>query len=166
MPRTEIEATLIVGAVPSEQTRFRLCIGCRETRPLEDFSYRDQARGLRRSRCRFCMRAYAREHYIQNKARYATGDWGGTRSSRRDLSREIDEYLRTHTCVDCGESDPLLLEFDHRDGVEKLETIAFLKARGNRDELFAEIRKCDVRCSNCHQRRTAKQFGWAKLLVA
>jgi len=112
------------------------------------------------------MRTYAREHYRQNKARYSTGDWGRKRSSRGDLSREIDEYLLAHTCVDCGESDPLVLEFDHRDGVDKLETIAFLRARGRRDELLAEIEKCDVRCSNCHQRRTAKQFGWAKLLVA
>lgn len=165
-PRSEIDAPLIVGAVQSEQTGFRRCTGCGETRPLEDFSYRDQARGLRRARCRLCMRTYARQHYRENKARYATGDWERTRSSRRDLSHEIDEYLRTHTCVDCGENDPLVLEFDHRDGVAKLETIAFLRARGSRDELFAEIRKCDVRCSNCHQRRTAKQFGWSKLLVA
>jgi hypothetical protein len=101
-----------------------------------------------------------------NKVRYATADWERKRSSRRDLSREIDEYLRAHTCVDCGETDPLVLEFDHRDGVEKLETIAFLRARGGRDELLAEVDKCDVRCSNCHQRRTAAQFGWTKLLVA
>jgi hypothetical protein len=112
------------------------------------------------------MRIYAREHYRRNKAKYATGDWGGKRSGRVDLLREIDEYLRVHPCVDCGESDPLVLEFDHKDGVDKLETIAFLRARGSRDELVAEIEKCEVRCSNCHQRRTAKQFGWTKLLVA
>ncbi len=165
-PRSRTDTTPIMGALLSEESGFRRCTGCDETRPLEAFSYRDQARGLRRVRCRFCMRTYAREHYRQNKARYSTGDWGRKRSSRGDLSREIDEYLLAHTCVDCGESDPLVLEFDHRDGVDKLETIAFLRARGRRDELLAEIEKCDVRCSNCHQRRTAKQFGWAKLLVA
>jgi len=112
------------------------------------------------------MRAYARDHYIRNKVRYATADWGRMRSNRGDLGREINEYLRAHACVDCTESDPLVLEFDHRDGVDKLETIAYLRVRGTRQELLDEIAKCDVRCSNCHQRRTAKQFGWAKLLVA
>ena len=156
----------IVSAVLSEEPGFRQCTGCGRTRPNEDFSYRDRARGIRRARCRFCMRRYAAEHYRRNKARYATADWGRTRSRRGDIDREIDEYLRAHPCIDCGERDPLVLEFDHRDGVEKLETIAFLRARGKRDALMAEIDKCDVRCSNCHQRRTAKQFRWTKLLLA
>jgi hypothetical protein len=112
------------------------------------------------------MRTYAREHYRRNKEKYATGTWERKRSSRGDLGREIDEYLREHACVDCGESDPLVLEFDHRDGVDKVETIAFLRVRGTREGLLAEIGKCDVRCSNCHQRRTAEQFAWAKLLIA
>jgi hypothetical protein len=112
------------------------------------------------------MREYAREHYRRNKARYATADWERNPLNRNDLNREIDEYLRAHPCVDCGESDPLVVEFDHRDGLQKPQTVAFLRAKGRRDESLAEIKKCDVRCSNCHQRRTAKQFGWAKMLVA
>jgi transcription elongation factor Elf1 len=166
MPRTEVYPAPVMMAVLSLESGSRQCTGCGIAKPLEDFSYRDRSRGLRRARCRSCMRAYAREHYIRNKARYATADWERKRSSRRDLSREIDDYLRMHACADCGETNPVVLEFDHRDGVSKLETIAFLRVRGTREDLMTEIGKCDVRCSNCHQRRTAKQFGWTKLLVA
>jgi hypothetical protein len=111
------------------------------------------------------MRRYARDHYQRNIRRYADHDWERKRSARKALNLELGEYLQSHPCVDCGEADPLVLDFDHRDGVEKLETIAYLRVRGNREELLAEIEKCDVRCSNCHSRRTAKQFGWSKMLT-
>jgi hypothetical protein len=32
--------------------------------------------------------------------------------------------------------------------------------------LKAEIAKCQVRCANCHRRRTAAQFGWWRSLGA
>ena len=57
----------------------------------------------------------------------------------------------------------MVLEFDHRDGTDKRETVAWFTAKGDRAAMFAEIDKCDVRCANCHHRRTARQFRWTKL---
>jgi ribose 5-phosphate isomerase RpiB len=70
------------------------------------------------------------------------------------------EYLNGHPCVDCGESDVRVLEFDHV-GNAKLENVATLCGQGvGLIRLKAEIAKCQVRCANCHRRRTAAQFGW------
>jgi hypothetical protein len=124
------------GAVLSEESGFRRCTDCGETRLLEDFSYRDQARGLRRARCRFCMRTYAREHYRRNKVRYMTADWARKCSSRGDIGREMDEYLRTHTCADCGENDPLVLEFDHK-----------MESRNSRPSRFYGLEASAMSCS-------------------
>jgi hypothetical protein len=41
------------------------------------------------------------------------------------------------------------LDFDHRPGTHKSFGIAGSSSR-NRDMIWAEIQKCDVRCRNCH----------------
>lgn len=70
-------------------------------------------------------------------------------------------YLASHPCVDCGESDPVVLEFDHRG--DKLFNIssAFFAAISV-DRLAAEVAKCDVRCANCHRRKSSESLGWWK----
>src|SRR5881397_3911955 len=135
----------------------------RELKSLSDFALKDRARGLRRSRCRECLRLYGRQRYRLSRSRDAIGALSRTRNDRIALRKELDHYLRAHQCVDCGETDALVLEFDHRDGTDKRETVAWFTGKGDRVAVFAEIDKCDVRCANCHHRRTARQFGWTKL---
>jgi hypothetical protein len=69
------------------------------------------------------------------------------------------EYWSIHCCVDCGESDIIVLEFDHRNPKEKSGEVGKLAALGKFDTMLTEISKCDVVCSNCHAKRTAKMFG-------
>lgn len=71
------------------------------------------------------------------------------------------DYLKNHPCVDCKESDPIVLEFDHVRG-EKKFNISCLINSTNIDILSQEIKKCEVRCANCHKRKTAKQFNYFK----
>jgi hypothetical protein len=71
--------------------------------------------------------------------------------------RRIYEYLLTHPCVDCGESDPVVLEFDHvgeRD--ENSRDVTGLSSR-RWERILEEIAKCEVVCANDHARRTAKR---------
>lgn len=62
-------------------------------------------------------------------------------------------YLLTHPCVDCGEIDTMILEFDHREPENKDFNIFRGVPQFGFDRLKAEIEKCDVRCCNCHTRR-------------
>jgi hypothetical protein len=81
---------------------------------------------------------------------------------RSEVRKNIVEYLREHPCVDCGETDIVVLEFDHI--AEKVANISAY-AGGGRSwaRVKAEIDKCEVRCANCHRRRTALIGGFYRV---
>jgi len=54
-------------------------------------------------------------------------------------------------CVDCGNDDPLVLDFDHR--LPKQKTIIVTKC-STLASMRHEASKCDLRCANCHRRKT------------
>lgn len=69
-------------------------------------------------------------------------------------------YLEERPCVDCGESDPVVLEFDHVRGEKKANVSGLMGRRGSLIRLQEEVAKCEVRCANCHRRVTARRGGW------
>lgn len=79
----------------------------------------------------------------------------------RDRNRQyLWDYYSTHPCVDCGETDPVVLEADHVRGVKKYNVGAMAHSTRSLRAIDEELAKCDVVCANCHRRRTAVQQGW------
>lgn len=64
----------------------------------------------------------------------------------------VTEVLRAAGCCDCGERDPVVLDFDHI-GVKR-ERVARLVSTASIETLRAEIEQCVVRCATCHRVRT------------
>lgn len=85
------------------------------------------------------------------------------RHRARNHSR-VMAYLDEHPCTDCGESDPVVLDFDHLPGHVKRFTISRAVGASTRSwtSILAEIAKCEVVCANCHRRRTAARGGFRK----
>lgn len=135
------------------------CSRCRVEKSIEDFAKKNSQR--RQSHCRECGREYIRQHYRKNKPYYLE------RNCRKKLEtkRKVLEFLRTQKCIDCGEAEPLYLDFDHRDPALKSFTIGTVLGQGAKSwrTIQNEIAKCDIRCVKCHRRRTAQQFGWFRL---
>src|SRR6476620_3333393 len=79
----------------------------------------------------------------------------------------ILNYLLTNPCTDCGETDPVVLDFDHVKGI-KTANVSTLMNNGNSIEnLIKEIEKCEIRCANFHRRKTYKTLGHvSKTLVS
>jgi len=79
---------------------------------------------------------------------------------RAERQAAVAEYLSTHPCVDCGENDIIVLDFDHRDDSSKRADVGRLLTGGySVRTVMIEIEKCDVRCANCHRIRTAISRG-------
>ena len=139
------------------------CSRCGNEQPIDDFPWKVRSRGLRRSRCRSCVRAYSHQHYLANSDKYKKRRRERGDNGRAKVRVRVTEYLSQHPCVDCGETSRAILEFDHRDPAQKRLPVSRLAESGGWRTVLQEIEKCDVRCANCHRKRTARQFGWAKL---
>jgi len=124
---------------------------------IEEFAWKNQAAGRRHARCRTCVSAVSREHYAKFRDDYLERTKRRRGKCREENQRRILEYLSLHPCVDCGETDVVVLEFDHRGN--KSFTVAYMMQFIQWPKMEAEIAKCDVRCANCHRRKTAAELG-------
>jgi hypothetical protein len=141
----------------------RICCTCGLAKPMSEFAVKNKQRGTRSTKCRSCQAAYSREHYRRNRPSYLQRAASQRKANREQCRQQVFDYLTTHPCVDCGEVDPIVLEFDHRNASLKRESISRMISQRTWPIVQLEIAKCDVRCANCHRRRTAEQFGWANL---
>jgi hypothetical protein len=90
------------------------------------------------------------------------GDLSGVawRSPRHERNvRHVFGVLAAVACIDCGETDMCVLDFDHRG--EKTGTVMRLaRNEVSLERLAAEIGRCEIRCANCHRRRTATEGSY------
>ena len=132
------------------------CGQCKKILPLDKFHKKTST--TYQSKCIECDNEYHRMRYAQNSAR----ELNRTHNKKRSYVDQILTYLNDQCCVDCGEEDLIVLEFDHVRG-EKVGNVMKLAASGAIEKAFAEIEKCEVVCSNCHKRRTYKRAGSRRL---
>lgn len=136
----------------------RECSKCGRRLPNEMFHQRPSGKFY--YHCKDCQRAYVRQHYQDNREVYLARSASRNRRIKAELRVEIGAYLRSHPCVDCGEADPIVLQFDHVRGTKVLEISNMVKQRMSWKRIQEEIAKCDVRCAHCHIRKTAADGNW------
>ncbi len=139
--------------------RTAICVRC-GPRLIEDFyAYRrpGYARQIQ-SWCKSCRKEYNRQHYKNNKEDYKRRGKASCKKLRDATQKKIMEYLTLHPCEVCGERDPVVLDFHHRDPLTKEFTIGQILGHGYQwERIFAEIKKCTVLCANDHRREHAKK---------
>ena len=132
------------------------CNRCHKVKPVEDFNWRWKNLGVRQRTCRECQKEQKNNWYEKNKETHKANMYQNKLGKIEESRAYITEYLSTHPCVDCGESDLLVLEFDHVRGNKKSTVMMLVRAGYSVDVIQREISKCVVRCANCHKRKTYK----------
>lgn len=133
---------------------LKTCPRCIQSLPATSFNWRIAGKKLA-PYCKTCSRKYIKKHYDNNRNYYIKKAKKRNKMVLDKALRYIAIFLSNHPCVDCGEKDILVLEFDHRDRLAKVEDISQIVRRGLTFKcLVSEISKCDVRCANCHRRKT------------
>lgn len=148
---------MLDGESDADAFEMKVCTKCGPPAQLiGNFAIRSRARGTRQAMCKTCQNAYGRQHYQTYGPKYIKKARLWTAQQNRVNAAFIIDYLRHHPCVDCGESDIVVLEFDHlRD---KLMDVSELVTAGySLERIKREIDKCEVVCANCHRRRTSKR---------
>lgn len=174
--RSQIQKTSANSSSPKE------CETCTDTKLASEFN--QTKHGFLRRSCRECERIRANETHKRwrnkNKQRKKEFDqrWRDNnpdkflaktkrynKKSRIRKAQAVFDYLFDHPCVDCGESDVKVLDFDHVRGTKKMAVRSLLSRGSNLSIIFEEIAKCEVRCSNCHRKATIERAGllqWLK----
>jgi hypothetical protein len=95
-------------------------------------------------------RACQRRYYERNRELYYNKN-----KRKKEQLRAIAQEKKARPCADCGGVFPYyVMDFDHREGVEKVDHVSRMIKLMSIPRLLEEIEKCDVVCANCHRIRT------------
>ena len=140
----------------------KICVVCKIEKPIADFNKKTKSKDGYQNLCKSCSSVRSQVHYQKDKE-----------SNKKRLSKNkkilqdaaklyIAKLLTTMGCKDCPEKDPVVLDFDHMSNKE--HGISRMIHDGTSlNKIVEEIEKCEIRCANCHRRKTAKDFNWWRL---
>ncbi len=134
----------------------KTCSQCRKIKNLSFYNFRNKKLNILNSACKVCTRKQGQLAYQKNVAHYKQKAKENNRKRHIKTMRFVYKYLQSHPCVDCGEQDPIILQFDHVRGKKIKAVSLMIRERYSIQKIACEISKCQVRCANCHMKRTAK----------
>lgn len=127
-------------------------------KPLGAFHRNARRRDGVHSQCRTCRALADHQRYEARVGRAVPRE---PQRSERGRTAWLVSLKAGRPCTDCGRIYPhQVMQWDHRPGLEKLGDVSEAFWGRSRDEVLAEIAKCDLVCANCHAIRTFSRNGW------
>jgi hypothetical protein len=122
-------------------------------KPKSEFNYQNKELGILQDVCRDCQQELVRNRYANNPERARAINRISALNAREVAREYVYQYLLKNPCIDCGETNVLVLTFDHVSGDKKLGVSEMVGRSWGIETIKAEIRKCVVVCFNCHMIR-------------
>ena len=133
---------------------MKTCNRCKEEKPLSEYN-KKRVSGVQ-PYCKPCQGEYQRENYENVRPQILENIYGNRKKRKTVIRSFLAEYYSSNPCVDCGETDITVLDFDHllekNFGINNAirDTIPV-------ERIKAELEQGEVRCSNCHRKVTAER---------
>lgn len=107
---------------------MKVCSFCKIEKLFTEFYKRSKNAGGRESICISCYKEKQNQKYKDSSEHKLS--IRANSKKHRDLARKfLYNFYKTHLCIDCGESDPFVLELDHVRG-EKIASVSRLVSGG------------------------------------
>lgn len=141
---------------------MKYCSKCKKNKKVNEFGRNQTTIDKKQRWCRLCDREYKRNWLIDNKKVQIERIRKNNVKANQRNQDYVWKYLLEHPCVDCGENDILCLQFDHVQG-EKISGVGVMLNKAlSLKTIIKEIKKCNVRCANCHMKITARRGVFAR----
>lgn len=111
----------------------KICSKCGRELPIDQFNWRNKAKGTRRADCKECHSGYMKMKYQEKK----------------DIIQKLKAEVK---CAKCGDCRGYVLDYHHINPEEKENNISRMTSNNYQlDKVYEEIKKCVVLCANCHR---------------
>lgn len=140
---------------------MKTCSKCNVEKDFSDFRTNKTKKDGFQHYCKVCDKEAQRNWYQKNKQRLIAKAKIKNISFRENIQKYLLEILNKSSCIKCGETDILVLEFDHLHSKE-FDISQSANKYKSFSEIEQEIKKCQILCANCHRKKTHEQFDTYK----
>ena len=137
---------------------MKTCSKCGLPKDASEYSW--SIRGIKKhSSCNSCRNEERMGYYERHKDKELKYKAERQIAKKEEARRFVFNYLKEHPCIDCGNTDPMVLTFDHVRGTKKMNVSQMVNQGYSLEAIQSEIDTCEVRCGNCHMRIEKQRRG-------
>lgn len=142
---------------------LRRCCTCEQHLPPDAFSFKNKARGTRHTKCKACMRAYAKRHYENNVEAYVAKAKVHNAEYAEHRRASLAALLGTRCCEQCNSTHDLVC-YDDRGYKGGAEQTVHMAVHGGLSEAAVDeaLRRGRLLCRSCLGQLFAENIAfWA-----